>query len=73
MPRYFFHLRAGEQILWDDEGLNLPNPTAICASNEAARWRGAPWKDVLVSNTQSPDKMLVVVDEAGAVVFAAAL
>ena len=73
MPRYFFHIRAGEQILWDQDGLSLPDPTAICASNEAAHWREARWKDVLMRNSQPPDNTLVVVDEAGAVVFVAAL
>jgi hypothetical protein len=73
MPRYFFHIRAGEQILWDDEGLNLPDAPAMCASNEAAHWREAAWKDVLMPNTQPPGNALVVVDEAGAMVFVAAL
>jgi hypothetical protein len=33
MPRYFFHLRFGQRVLPDEEGIELSNRTA--ARNEA--------------------------------------
>ena len=26
MPRYFFHLRSEDNLVWDDEGVDLPDP-----------------------------------------------
>ena len=66
MPRYFFHVQDGKDIL-DTEGTDLADLTearneAIAAAGEMIRstghtvWNGSPW-------------LMNVVDEAGAPVF----
>ncbi|WP_162820586.1 DUF6894 family protein [Microvirga calopogonii] len=37
MPRYFFHLRSRDQFIWDQEGIDLPDPAiARGAADRAA-------------------------------------
>jgi len=37
MPRYDFHLRSKDQLIWDQEGVDLPDPTtAQGAADKAA-------------------------------------
>lgn len=37
MPRFYFHLRSKDQFIWDEEGIDLPDPaTAQSAADKAA-------------------------------------
>jgi hypothetical protein len=36
MARFYFHLRAGDRLISDDEGMNLPDVSA--ARREAVKW-----------------------------------
>jgi len=42
MARYFFHLRSDENFVWDDEGVDLPDPLTAqgAADKTAAELRG---------------------------------
>ncbi|WP_262273202.1 DUF6894 family protein [Microvirga yunnanensis] len=43
MPRYFFHLSSKDRFVWDEEGVDLPDPTAAqnAADKVAAELHGA--------------------------------
>ena len=37
MPRYFFHVRSEDTFMWDEEGVDLPDPvTALGAADKTA-------------------------------------
>jgi hypothetical protein len=37
MPRYYFHLRSKDRLVWDEEGVDLPDPaTAQGAADKVA-------------------------------------
>jgi hypothetical protein len=33
MPRFYFHLRKGDEFIIDDEGLDLPGPPELLAGS----------------------------------------
>ncbi len=41
MPRYYFHLRSKDRFIWDQEGVDLPDPTTAqgAADKTAAELR----------------------------------
>jgi len=36
MPRYYFHLRSKDQFIWDQEGVDLPDPASAKGAAERA-------------------------------------
>jgi hypothetical protein len=44
MPRYYFHLRSKDRFVWDEKGVDLPDPTTAQAAADkvAAELRGRP-------------------------------
>ncbi|MDF2971399.1 MAG: hypothetical protein K0R61_1849 [Microvirga sp.] len=42
VPRYYFHLRSKDHFIWDQEGVDLPDPTTAqgAADKAAAELRG---------------------------------
>ncbi|NBJ13603.1 DUF6894 family protein [Microvirga arsenatis] len=42
MPRYYFHLRTEDSFVWDEEGVDLPDPLTArgAADKTAAELRG---------------------------------
>ena len=67
MPRYFFHERVGDQMKWDRAGRELPDLRRAPDPDGAA----ALWANVLKGQVQ-PDRILVVTDELGQVLFVSA-
>jgi hypothetical protein len=67
MPRYFFHHRVGDRMMWDGVGLELPNLRLAPDADQAA----AVWMDVLAERIQ-PGRILVVTDAIGQVLFVSA-
>jgi hypothetical protein len=66
MPRYFFHTRTRDRLIWDASGLDLPEVT--CRDDPEltlALWSEAFDKHFRVS------RALVITDAAGKVVFVA--
>jgi hypothetical protein len=68
LPRYFFHLRDGSDVLLDPEGRRITDPTTIpeLALEEA---RSLMSHEVLDGRIRL-DQRIEVEDEAGAVVHA---
>jgi len=66
MALYFFHLRDGQDILLDPEGVDLPDPAAI-ARNALAAARSILSTEVLEGRLPL-DMRIDVEDEAGALV-----
>ncbi len=67
MPRYFFHHRVGDRMMWDGIGLELPDLGLEPASDEAM----ALWMDALAGHVE-PDRILVITNDIGQVLFVAA-
>jgi hypothetical protein len=67
VPRYFFHHRVGDHMMWDGVGLELPDLGLAPASDEAT----ALWTEALTERTQS-DRVLVITNEIGQVPFVSA-
>jgi hypothetical protein len=36
MPRYYFHLRSKDQFIWDQDGVDLPDPTTAQGTADKA-------------------------------------
>jgi hypothetical protein len=63
MPRYFFHHRVGDRMMWDGAGLDLPDLGLEPASDQAT----ALWVDALTGRVQ-PDQILVITNDIGQVI-----
>lgn len=66
MPRYFIHHRVGDWMTWDGAGLELPD----LGLDPDPEWTDAMWTDIL-SGRREPDRILVVTNAAGQVLFVA--
>ena len=64
MPRYFFHRRVGERMIWDGVGIELPDLGLASDPDRAAN----VWADI-IAGRQEPGFVLVVTDERGKVMF----
>ncbi|GEO19417.1 hypothetical protein [Microvirga aerophila] len=64
MPRYFFHQRIGDCMMWDGAGLELPDLGLMPDADRAA----ALWADILTDRIQ-PGRILVITDALGRVLF----
>jgi hypothetical protein len=63
MNRFYFHIKQGEQIVHDDEGLELPNIDA--AKNEAIRGARDILSDAIKSGSSKVPEALLVADDSG--------
>ncbi len=67
MPRYFFHHRIGDRMMWDPIGLDLPDLKLAPDPDRAA----AVWMEILEGRIE-PNQILVVTDAIGQVLFVTA-
>jgi hypothetical protein len=64
MPRYFFHHRIDDRMMWDAVGLDLQDLGLAPVSDEAT----ALWTEALTGRTP-PDRILVITNDLGQVLF----
>jgi hypothetical protein len=64
MPRYFFHQRIGDRMMWDGTGLELPDLGLVPDPDQAA----ALWTEIIEGRLQ-PGRILVITSETGQVLF----
>ena len=71
IPRYFFHLRSEDNFVWDDEGVDLPDPLTArgAADKTAAELRGGLLHQVRHDSCWTA----AVMDESGEIVHTVAL
>jgi hypothetical protein len=71
MPRYYFHLRTERHFVWDEEGVDLPDPMIAlgAADKSAAELRGGLLHNV---NHDSP-WTIAVTDEGGEIIHVVSL
>lgn len=67
MPRYFFHQHVAGRIIWDEVGLDLPDLGLASDPDRAA----VLWTDILAGRSQ-PDRILVITDALGQMLFVTA-
>jgi hypothetical protein len=63
MARYFFHLRHADRLVWDEEGVDLPDLRTVHGA--AAQAAEELWNAALCSTGKRGRPMIVVTDEAG--------
>jgi hypothetical protein len=63
MGRFYFHLRQGDQLIRDDEGLDLPDLAA--AQHEAVAAARELLAEAVKRGTPSVPDAFVIADEAG--------
>ena len=66
MARYYFHLRRDDHIVWDDEGVDLPDLRTVHGAATQAAER--LWRAVLCATDEPGRRMIAVTDEAGQLV-----
>jgi hypothetical protein len=66
MARYYFHLRRDDHIVWDDEGVDLPDLRTVHGA--AAQAAERLWSAVLCASDEPGRRMIAVTDEAGQLV-----
>jgi hypothetical protein len=66
VPRYFFH-RIGDRMMWDGVGLELPDLGLVPDPDRAV----AVWTDILAGRLR-PERILVVTNDTGQVLFVSA-
>lgn len=71
MPRYYFHLRSKDQLAWDQEGIDLPDPTTAqgAADKLAAELSGG----LLHESKHGCCWTVAVTDEGAALIHVTAL
>ena len=67
MPRYFFHQRVGDHMMWDETGLDLPELGLTPDADQAA----VLWAEVLAGRLH-PGRILVITNALGQVLFVSA-
>jgi hypothetical protein len=63
MGRFYFHLRAGDQLIPDEEGLDLPDVSA--ARHEAMRSAGEILAAAIRADLTKVPDAFVIADEEG--------
>jgi len=63
MGRFYFHLQAGDQIVPDDEGVDLPDLSA--AQREAILAARELFAEAITSGRPEVPEAFVIADEAG--------
>jgi hypothetical protein len=64
VPRYFFHTRTSDKLIWDTTGLELPE----IAKSEDQEMTLALWSEVFDRQLRQ-GRALVITDEVGKVLF----
>jgi len=67
MPRYFFHHRLGDRMMWDTIGCELPDLGMAPDPDRGVTL----WTEIIEGRLQ-PDQILVITDEVGKVLFVTA-
>ncbi|MFZ0850023.1 MAG: hypothetical protein WAO08_12560 [Hyphomicrobiaceae bacterium] len=67
MPRYFFHVDDGQDVMHDDEGIDLPDLDAV--REEATESAREIMSQSVLAGGPPNGKKFVVTDEAGIVVL----
>ena len=67
MPRYHFHFQLGDCFIPDRHGIDLPN--LMSARGSEGQVAQASWSCVLSSIEALPNRMTVITDQAGRIVF----
>jgi hypothetical protein len=67
MPMYYFHIRGGDKIIEDLEGIDLPNIAAV--QEEALQAAREAVADQIVQGNPIDNKRFLVVDEKGDIVL----
>ena len=67
MPRYFFHQRIADRVIWDEVGLDLPDLGLASDADRVA----VLWTDVLAERSR-PGQILVITDALGQMLFVTA-
>ena len=63
MGRFYFHLRAGDELTSDDEGMDLPDLSA--AKREAMRTARELLVEAIKSGKQTVPEAFVIADDEG--------
>jgi stage III sporulation protein SpoIIIAA len=71
MGRFYFYLRAGDELIRDDEGVDLPDFSA--AQREATLAARELLAEAIMSGRPKVPDALVIVDEVGRMLDAVAL
>ena len=71
MGRFYFYLRAGDEVIRDDEGVDLPDFSA--AQREATLAARELLAEAIMSGRPKVPDALVIVDEVGRMLDAVAL
>jgi len=71
MPRYFFHLRSDDNFVWDDEGVDLPDP--LTAQGAADKTAAELWGGLLHQVHRDCCWTMIITDEGGEIVQVKAL
>jgi hypothetical protein len=71
MPRYYFHLRTEDSFVWDEDGVDLPDPLTAqgAADKTAAELRGG----LLHRVHDGPRWAIVITNEGGEIAQVVAL
>jgi len=71
MPRYYFHLRSDDSFVWDEDGVDLPDPLTAqgAADKTAAELRGGLLHQVHKGSCCT----IVITDEGGEITEVVAL
>jgi hypothetical protein len=71
MPRYYFHLRSDDSFVWDEDGVDLPDPLTAqgAADKTAAELRGGLLHEVHNGSRCT----IVITDEGGEIAQVVAL
>jgi hypothetical protein len=71
MPRFFFHLRSEDNFVWDDKGVDLPDPLTAqgAADKTAAELRGGLLHQVRHGSCWT----VAVTDESGEIIHTISL
>ncbi|NLS07165.1 hypothetical protein HGP14_34760 [Rhizobium sp. P32RR-XVIII] len=66
MARYYFHIRTGDQLVEDDEGVELPNVAAV--QQEARNAAREMIAELVMGGEQIAAQRFEIVDESGDIV-----
>ena len=71
MPRYYFHLRSEDDLLWDEEGIDLPGPVLAQGAPEQTAMKLR--RGLLYRVDNDTPWTIAVADERGTVIHLVSL
>ncbi|WP_262267636.1 DUF6894 family protein [Microvirga yunnanensis] len=71
MTRYHFHVQLADRLIPDREGVDLPSLRSAFEPDNAGAC--APWDALLDAIGGMPNRITVITDEAGRIVFVLAV